>query len=302
MFLAVAPSESVVLTHVTEHAKLLPGKAHSPAGSVGVTEDASGNGLAEGLQHVLQLLLVHGHGQVWDVKVGGVLLLLLNGEKQGEDSRMRIRTSPFKKKTKKTRSHRKSCWQELCEMYDSWMSWQVQDITVWEKRVWNWRWISLWPCMRESELRERRESRSSEMEEIVFWLGWTSTSLSFCLTMTVSSTFLTPITPFSHSALMRYYHAGRRRAHGETGLWRGWKRGIQVMWYQSVITFPMALQPRMIEKWLRAGESQQRRFGRRPLEMIWRTSEALCYHPPAGQTLSSSSPGRGNKMSLVFKQ
>ena len=103
MFLAVAPSESVVLTHVTEHAKLLPGKAHSPAGSVGVTEDASGNGLAEGLQHVLQLLLVHGHGQVWDVKVGGVLLLLLNGEKQGEDSRMRIRTSPFKKKTKKKR-------------------------------------------------------------------------------------------------------------------------------------------------------------------------------------------------------
>ena len=162
---------------MTEHAKLLPGKAHSPAGSVGVTEDASGNGLAEGLQHVLQLLLVHGHGQVWDVKVGGVLLLLLNGEKQGEDSRMRIRTSPFKKKQQKPRSHRKSCWQELCEMYDSWMSWQVQDITVWEKRVWNWRWISLWPCMRERELRERRESRSSEMEEIVFWLGWTSAEL-----------------------------------------------------------------------------------------------------------------------------
>lgn len=64
MFLEVAPSESVVLTHVTEHPKLIPGKTHSPAGSVGVTEDASGNGLAEGLQHVLQLLLVHGHRQV----------------------------------------------------------------------------------------------------------------------------------------------------------------------------------------------------------------------------------------------
>ena len=135
MFLAVAPSESVVLTHVTEHAKLLPGKAHSPAGSVGVTEDASGNGLAEGLQHVLQLLLVHGHGQVWDVKVGGVLLLLLNGEKQGEDSRMRIRTSPFKKKKKKkTSSLSKSCGEELCAEYERWMSWQEQGITVCERK------------------------------------------------------------------------------------------------------------------------------------------------------------------------
>ena len=109
MFLAVAPSESVVITHVTEHPKLIPGKTYTPAGSIGVTEDASRNGLAEGLQHVLQLLLVHGHRQVWDVKVGGVLLLLLNGEKKGKDWKMRmqsrhgelfpekIRTSPFKK-------------------------------------------------------------------------------------------------------------------------------------------------------------------------------------------------------------
>lgn len=35
--------------------KVLPGKADPSAGPVGVAEDASGNGLTEGLQHVLQL-------------------------------------------------------------------------------------------------------------------------------------------------------------------------------------------------------------------------------------------------------
>ena len=55
----------------------LPGKSHSSAGPVCITQDAGGDGLAEGLQHVLQLLFIHGQGQVGDVQVGGVLLLLL---------------------------------------------------------------------------------------------------------------------------------------------------------------------------------------------------------------------------------
>ncbi len=70
---------------VTQYLKFIPGKAHSSAGAVSVTENASGNGLAEGLQHVLQLLLVHGQRQVGDIQVGGILLLLLNGEKPRED-------------------------------------------------------------------------------------------------------------------------------------------------------------------------------------------------------------------------
>lgn len=57
--------------------KCVPGEAHSSAGAVGVTQDASGDGLAEGLQHVLQLLFVHRQGQVGDVQVGRILLLLL---------------------------------------------------------------------------------------------------------------------------------------------------------------------------------------------------------------------------------
>ena len=60
-------NQAAVLIHVTKPPKLVPGKAHPSAGPVGVTEDASGNGLAEGLQHVLQLLLVHGQRQVGDV-------------------------------------------------------------------------------------------------------------------------------------------------------------------------------------------------------------------------------------------
>ncbi|KAG5836214.1 hypothetical protein ANANG_G00252210, partial [Anguilla anguilla] len=42
---------------------LLPGEAHAAAGPVGVTENAGGDDLAEGLQHGLQLLLVHGERQ-----------------------------------------------------------------------------------------------------------------------------------------------------------------------------------------------------------------------------------------------
>ena len=55
----------------------VPGEAHASAGTVGIPEDARGDDLAEGLQHALQLLFVHGQRQVGDVQVGGVLLLLL---------------------------------------------------------------------------------------------------------------------------------------------------------------------------------------------------------------------------------
>lgn len=60
--------------------KASPCKSHATAGPVGVPEDPGGNDLAEGLQHVFQLLLVHGHRQVGDVEVGGVLLLLLHSK------------------------------------------------------------------------------------------------------------------------------------------------------------------------------------------------------------------------------
>lgn len=39
--------------------------------------------MTQGLQHILQLLFIHGHGQVGDVQVGGVLLLLLQGRVGG---------------------------------------------------------------------------------------------------------------------------------------------------------------------------------------------------------------------------
>lgn len=56
---------------------LSPGKSHPAAGPISVSEDAGGNDLAEGLEHALQLLLIHRYWQVGDVEVGGVLLLLL---------------------------------------------------------------------------------------------------------------------------------------------------------------------------------------------------------------------------------
>lgn len=54
-----------------------PGKADPSTGAVGVAENACGDDLTEGLQHALQLLLIHGQGQVGDIQVGRVLLLLL---------------------------------------------------------------------------------------------------------------------------------------------------------------------------------------------------------------------------------
>lgn len=61
--------------------RLLPGKSHPTAGPIGISEDAGGDDLAEGLEHALQLLFIHRHRQVGDVEVGGVLLLLLCGDK-----------------------------------------------------------------------------------------------------------------------------------------------------------------------------------------------------------------------------
>lgn len=59
----------------------LPGKANATAGATGISEDAGGDDLAEGLQHALQFLLIHRHWQVGDVQVGGILLLLLKMER-----------------------------------------------------------------------------------------------------------------------------------------------------------------------------------------------------------------------------
>jgi len=70
---------------ITEHR--LPGKSNTAAGPVGISEDASRNDLAKGLQHALQLLLIHRHRQVGDVEVGGVLLLLLCRERKANRSR-----------------------------------------------------------------------------------------------------------------------------------------------------------------------------------------------------------------------
>lgn len=67
----------------------------------------------------------------------------------------------------------------------------------------------------------------------------------------------------------------------------------------------MALRPRVIENdyvLSLGGESQQRYFGQRPLELIWRTSKALSHHLATRQTLSSRFLGHGNNMSLAFKQ
>lgn len=61
------PLKPAVLLHMAKSPKLLPGKAYTSAGSIGITEDACGNGLAEWLQHVLQFLLVHGQRQIGDV-------------------------------------------------------------------------------------------------------------------------------------------------------------------------------------------------------------------------------------------
>lgn len=54
-----------------------PGESHPAAGPVGISENAGGNDLSEGLEHAVELLFVHGHWQVGNVQVGGVLLLLL---------------------------------------------------------------------------------------------------------------------------------------------------------------------------------------------------------------------------------
>lgn len=54
-----------------------PGKAHASAVAAVVPEDSSGDNLTEGLQHLFQLSLIHRQRQVGNVKVCGVLLLLL---------------------------------------------------------------------------------------------------------------------------------------------------------------------------------------------------------------------------------
>ncbi len=64
-----------------------PGKADSSAQPIGVPQYPCGNDMTEGLQHVLQLLLIHGQWQVGDVKVGGVLLLLLFGDTVAQDGK-----------------------------------------------------------------------------------------------------------------------------------------------------------------------------------------------------------------------
>lgn len=46
---------------------LSPSKADPSAGPAGVAQDPSGDDLAEGLQHPLQLLLIHGQREVGDV-------------------------------------------------------------------------------------------------------------------------------------------------------------------------------------------------------------------------------------------
>lgn len=71
-----------MLTHKQKKGGGSPGEAHTAAGAVGVSEDAGGDDLAEGLEHALQLLLVNGQRQVGDVQVGGVLLLLLQVNKK----------------------------------------------------------------------------------------------------------------------------------------------------------------------------------------------------------------------------
>ena len=54
-----------------------PGEAHAPAVATVVSKDPRGDDLSEGLQHVLQLFLIHWERQVGNVQICGVLLLLL---------------------------------------------------------------------------------------------------------------------------------------------------------------------------------------------------------------------------------
>lgn len=46
--------------------------------------------MTQRLQHVLQLLLIHRHWQVGDVQVGGVLLLLLQGQEDRTAGRAEV--------------------------------------------------------------------------------------------------------------------------------------------------------------------------------------------------------------------
>lgn len=71
---------------ITEESRVrgIPGESHTSAGTVGVSEDACGDDLTEGLQHAFQLLLIHRERKVGDVQVGGVLLLLLQKERDVE--------------------------------------------------------------------------------------------------------------------------------------------------------------------------------------------------------------------------
>lgn len=133
--------------------------------------------------------------------------------------------------------------------------------------------------------------------------------LNFSLTLTLYLSFLLIfiwLAPFClHTPLSYAATTGKTGSLCETGLLRGWKRRIQVMWYQSIITFEMALHPWTILNGTvlpLSGGSQQRHSGQRPLEIICRTSKALCYHLPTRQTLSSCFLGHGNNMSHAFKQ
>lgn len=59
-----------------------PGKAHASAVPAVVSEDSSGDDLTEGLQHFLQLLFIHRQRQIGNVKICGILLLLLLAEEE----------------------------------------------------------------------------------------------------------------------------------------------------------------------------------------------------------------------------
>lgn len=59
----------------------IPRKANSSAQAIGIPQYPCGNYMTKRLQHVLQFLLIHGHWQVGDVKVSGILFLLLWKEK-----------------------------------------------------------------------------------------------------------------------------------------------------------------------------------------------------------------------------
>lgn len=77
------------------HNYCVPGEADSSADPIGIPQYPCGDDVTQGLQHVLQLLLVHRHRQVGDVQVGGVLLLLLQGqwlERGGEERKIKGET------------------------------------------------------------------------------------------------------------------------------------------------------------------------------------------------------------------